>query len=107
MGALVQRHRYALIDYPAPQLGKSGVFAAYAAHGCVVLNTAADGPDADGLQQGRHYLRLGARGPQALEPGAAQAIASTARTWYAGHTLERQAAELLGLLGAGVPQARP
>ena len=33
-------HRYALIDYPAPCLAKSSVFAAYAAHGCAEIGRA-------------------------------------------------------------------
>ncbi len=105
LGALLQQHRFGLIDYPSMHLGKSTVFAAYAVHGCVVLNTAAPGVDADGLRHGRHYLTLGVGATRALAPDASQAIATAARAWYAGHPLGGQAAEFLALLGAGTARA--
>ena len=98
----LQEHLFGLIDYPAVHLGKSSVFAAYAVHGCVVLNTAPRGMAADGLQHGCHYLTLATGASAALAADApAQAIANAARAWYAEHPLRLQAAELLALLGAG------
>lgn len=89
---LLRNARFGLIEYPSIHLGKSGVFAAYAAHGCVAINAAADGPPADGLVCGHHYVALGAWPlPTALERTAQAACA-----WYAGHGLPRQAGEMLG-----------
>lgn len=95
---LLQSHRYGLIDYPSFHLGKSGVFAAYAAHGCVVLNTAADRVDADGLRSGRHYLSLRPGAAAALGASAAAAMSTRLHHWYLGHRRGRQATELLAEL---------
>jgi hypothetical protein len=75
------QHRWALIDYPAQHLGKSGVFAAYAAHGCLVLNTAKDTQDADGLRAGLHYLPLDAT-RQAHDPAS---MTHALQAWYLPH----------------------
>jgi hypothetical protein len=96
---LLSEHRYGLIDYPALQLAKSGVFAAYAAHGCVVLNTAPAAAAGDGLEPGRHYLALGSAAG-AHEAHATAAAGTALHRWYAGHALRRQAADFLTLLGA-------
>ena len=84
------QHRWALIDYPAQHLGKSGVFAAYAAHGCLVLNTAKDIRDADGLRAGHHYLPLGATGRAHDPAGMAQAL----QAWYQPHDRGAQTRDL-------------
>ena len=94
---LLASSAYALIDYPSIHLGKSTVFAAYAVHGCVVLNTAAPGPDADGLLAGLHHHTLGQTG--SLWHAEPQGMASAARQWYAQHTLAVQAREFAQLCG--------
>jgi len=93
MGTLLAGSRFGLLDYPARCLGKSGVFAAYAAHGCATLNTFALDGDADGLRLGRHYLNL--RAPFTTEIDALDAMARRLQRWYAGHALALQAGELL------------
>lgn len=95
-------HRYALIDYPAPYLAKSSVFAAYAAHGNAVLNTAAAASDADGLHAGQHYatpaLSFSLSRPLPADASAWQAMADALNGWYGGHPLPLQARELSALL---------
>jgi hypothetical protein len=86
------------LAYPAPFLGKSGAFAAFCAHGLATVCTSA-APPTGGLRAGEHYLPLAAvrgRGPMDL-----QSTADAARAWYAGHSLDRHAATLRDLLGAG------
>ena len=62
------------------------MFAAYAAHGCLVLNTDKDTRDADGLRAGRHYLPLDAAG-EAHDPTlTAQAL----HAWYLPHDRDTQ-----------------
>ncbi len=97
LGQLLQESRFGLLDYPAEFLGKSGVFAAYAAHGCVILDTCQPGPDTDGLVAGSQYLALPAvaRSPSA-HPNVDTTAANAAR-WYANHRLSGQARELLSL----------
>jgi hypothetical protein len=104
LSVLLQSQRFALIDYPSVHLGKSTVFAAYAAHGCVVLNTAPPGPDADALQQGKHYLNLSQCRALELTTPFQNDIAAAARQWYATHTLAQQAALFLRIL---LPESRP
>lgn len=89
--ALLERSAYGLIEYPPNCLGKSTVFAAYAAHGCVAINVADAGHDSDGVQGGLHFVSLTQdtripTGPQFLE-----AMATAACNWYAPHSLSRQA----------------
>jgi hypothetical protein len=97
---LLEGSAFGLIDYPSIHLGKSTVFAAYLVHGCVVLNTAPGGPDADGLERGQHYLTLD--DTPVLPPTAAerQVMADAGRAWYARHTLARQAVASAHLCGA-------
>ena len=89
---LLETSAWGLIDYPPKYLGKSTVFAAYAVHGCVSLNTADAGVDSDGLKDGRHFLTLVPDALIAPTAQARQAIATAARQWYAQHTAARQAA---------------
>ena len=99
--------RFGLLDYPARYLGKSGVLAAYAAHGCAVLDTGAPGRAYDGLACGRDYIALGAAGGHGRDAMAATtslaAMAARLHRWYADHRLSRQAQELLSLASGGSP----
>jgi hypothetical protein len=85
---LLQRARFGLVAYPLDYIGKSGVFAAYAAHGVVPIVLSDKQGAFDGLQPGRHFLdglRLG---------NGAEDLASIQRklfTWYTSHSLKVQA----------------
>ena len=104
VSALLQTSRFAVLDYPSSLLGKSGVFAAYAAHGCVVLDTRPPGPDADGLAAGREYLNLHTAatdpGPPTT-PDPQRALTERLARWYSGHRLADQARELWALAQGG------
>jgi hypothetical protein len=94
MGTLLQSSRFGVLDYPSQALGKSGVFAAYAAHACVVFDTRAPGPDSDGLVAGVHYINLLRAGNAATEPSLSsyqQRMATELARWYVGHRLRDQA----------------
>ena len=95
---VLARHRWALIDYPDIHLGKSSVFAAYASHGCLVLNTARSTHPADGLLAGREYQALAALDAADLRPAALQAMSDAVSLWYSGHARQRQAQDLVRLL---------
>ena len=59
---LLQRARFGFVAYPLDFIGKSGVFAAYAAHGVVPIVLSEREGAFDGLQPARHFLdglRLG------------------------------------------------
>lgn len=77
------------LAYPPAFLPKSTIFAAYCAHGTVPVcawdRHSQDGP----LSAGRHYW---------TGSGDEEAIASAAREWYGGHSLNRQAESFYRLL---------
>lgn len=119
MSDLLLQCRFGLIDYPDDLLAKSSVFAAYAAHGCSVINlrhghpghgTGHGASTADGLSAGKHYLAassapgLAAQAAamtgapaSASNAAALQAMADATRAWYGQHALVSQAAKLLRL----------
>ncbi|MBC7996067.1 MAG: hypothetical protein H7Z15_22810 [Rhizobacter sp.] len=101
LGPLLQLSRFGLLDYPPQYLGKSGVFAAYASHGCVVLNTCRPGPGTDGLMADRHYLLVPAPAGARLGEASLDARAVALTRWYTPHSLPRQARELLALARKG------
>ena len=103
VSALLQRCRFSLIDYPARLLAKSSVFAAYAAHGCAVINLRRENmlpspspTTADGLAAGTHYLPVSAA--RESMDGSLHELVDRARSWYGRHTFAVQAAELLQLV---------
>jgi hypothetical protein len=77
--------------YPSPYLGKSTIFAAYAAHSLVPVtcgtNTSAN---LDGLRAGEHYLALDEA--RHHDGTSLAAVAESAHRWYVDHDLRRQAA---------------
>ena len=100
LSALLQTSRFGLLDYPAELLGKSGVFAAYAAHGCVVLNTGSSEPESDGLKAGETHLclpDLQHKSPFIVSAGWQDQVGQQLARWYAPHRLSEQARALLAL----------
>ena len=97
---LLQRARFGFVAYPPDFIAKSGVFAAYAAHGVVPIVISEKRGAADGLQPARHFLD-GLR----LETGAgAQDLASIQRelfSWYTSHSVKVQADFLMNSISRG------
>ena len=89
--ALLERSAYGLIEYPPKYLGKSTVFAAYAAHGCVSINVAHAADDSDGLQAGKHFVSLSRDAAIPNSEHSREAMATAARAWYEPNSLPRQA----------------
>lgn len=91
--------RFGLIAAREDELAKSGIFAAYAAHGVVPVVLSRGGAAADGLRSGQSYLAI-RRGR--LQPAltANEAVAAAARRWYDGHDAGVHAAALSRLLFA-------
>jgi hypothetical protein len=87
------------LAYPPLFLAKSGIFAAYCAHGLLPV-CAWDGQrrERNPPAAEQHYWSAGDEGP-----GDPQAIASAARNWYAGHSSERQADTFRKLLLSEAP----
>ncbi|MCR5881924.1 hypothetical protein LRS03_03225 [Rhizobacter sp. J219] len=101
LGQLLMSSRFGIVDYEAHGLAKSGVFAAYASHGCVAINTSHLATNDDGLQAGLdyHLLSPGSR-PDSTSLATQQDMADRLYRWYQRHRLEQQAKELLVLSGA-------
>lgn len=93
------RARAGFFTYPAAYLGKSTIFAAYAAHALVpVTHGGNDVENLDGLRADEHFLvaekNLGATNANLA------AIAGSANAWYRAHNLPRQARHYAELIGA-------
>jgi hypothetical protein len=84
---------YGVTHYRPALFGKSGVVAAYAAHGCAPLVTGRDDPRP--LEDGCPYLHLSSARGQASD---LDRIAAGAHAWYQPHRLARQAEDLKSLL---------
>jgi len=90
LSKLLQQTRFGLIAYPLHAIGKSGVFAAYAAHGVVPIVLSDKRGCFDGLEPGRHFLD----GLRLYGDCAAIDFASIQHElsrWYASHDARVQA----------------
>jgi hypothetical protein len=87
---LLQLAKFGFVVYPLDFIGKSGVFAAYAAHGVVPIVFSEKQGAFDRLQPARHFLdglRLGTlAGAEHLA-----SIQGKLFTWYTSHSLKVQA----------------
>jgi len=93
--AVLLRSYAGFVAYPPAFLGKSTVFAAYCAHGLVpVCAWPRRGRRPEAAEDRPPYWDAGAEPP----PADAAALAASARAWYRGHDLARQAAAFRALL---------
>jgi glycosyltransferase involved in cell wall biosynthesis len=88
--ATLLRARLGLLDYPLDFAAKSGIFAAYAAHGIVPVVRGAAGGEDDRLRHGLNLVRTSE--PMSELKLAGQRLATEAHLWYRAHGLERAAA---------------
>jgi len=90
-GSAVSHHllncRFGLINYDVPRLGKSSVFAAYAAHGVIPVCIQADCRPNNDLKQGQHFLQW----PLEEVPADLSEIQMNLRNWYQEHSTASQA----------------
>ena len=100
---LLQQARFGFIAYPVDVLGKSGVFAAYAAHGVVpiVMSDKDRLISLDGLRPMQHFLDA-TRLRQGLGPDDLATIQRDLFAWYMSHTLRVQADFLARLMLPGL-----
>lgn len=78
--------RFGLINYDTTRLGKSGVFASYAAHGVIPICLGSQVASADGLMNGQHFLQppIESANPEQLAD-----IQHRLSAWYSQHSSER------------------
>jgi hypothetical protein len=88
--------RYGLLNYDVARLGKSGVFAAYAAHGVIPICIESRAAPADELEEDRHFLRW----PFNRLPPNLSEIQRNLIRWYQNHSVAKHA-DVLNLWSAG------
>jgi hypothetical protein len=92
--------RFGLVDYRLDLAAKSGIFAAYAAHGLVPLVRSTTSKEADGLRHGINLVHT-CKGPM---PGEAmQRLAAAAHLWYQDHAVEHAALRFAQALDPAFP----
>lgn len=89
MAAELRSARCGVLDYNPDFLGKSGVLAAYAAHGVVPVLTRGQGVISEGLTERRHFFSSAKLDASAGLDGVQSAL----REWYGPHSLEMTARE--------------
>lgn len=87
--------RLGLMDYPRHVLTKSGIAAAYFAHGMFVLNLSTVGTLPDDLKEGREFVGLAQIETGSYEP---QAVASAGLSWYLPHNVENTVEKIVHAL---------
>ena len=87
---LLARIAFGYLAYPPNCLAKSGVFAAYCAHGVIPVIAERFRGEFDGLRDGEQVLSL--ETAQAIEPAALERCSMAAWRWYSGHCLRDHAA---------------
>jgi hypothetical protein len=89
---LLQQARFGFVAYPIDVIGKSGVFAAYAAHGVVpiVLSDKKRQGSFDGVRPAHHFLD-GLRHTAAVSVDDLASIQCELLTWYTSHGVKAQA----------------
>lgn len=78
-------------DYNPDFLAKSGIFAAYCAHGLLPVSPQCSTLPGDGIEAGKHYWMPNGSTTGLKELQDLQAIADHAYTWYQTHNLSVQA----------------
>jgi len=87
---LIKACRFGVMDYFPGYLGKSTVFAAYAALGCVPLLFYENGSELDGCVTGKNCLVM-EKLPNQITDDRLQQVADNAMAWYRSHDLAHTA----------------
>ena len=87
---LFAKMAFGYLAYPPNCLAKSGVFAAYTAHGMIPIVAQDFGEQFDGLRDGVHVISP--RSAQTMKPKSLEECSQAAWRWYSGHRLRDHAA---------------
>ncbi len=97
ISAILNQARAGFIGYYPGYLGKSGIYAAYCAHGLVPIFPEANPSELDGIVRRSHYLTL-----EDFTSGdctdTLHRVAAGAYRWYQDHSLRRTAEVMAGTL---------
>ena len=89
VSALLTRARVGIADYPRHVMTKSGILAAYFAHGMLCVNTSGIGDLPDDLAEGREFVSLTGLAGGSVD---VEAVAAAGHRWYRGHDVAATAA---------------
>lgn len=87
--------RFGLLSYPVDYVAKSGVFAAFCAHGLCPILLNRRYPPVDGLRPGVHYA---SDFPDCVNEEQVARISNAASNWYQTHNVDAHVANLLSCL---------
>jgi hypothetical protein len=87
--------RWGVLDYHNSTLQKSGVFAAYCAHGLAPIVFRHSTPPGTGIEKGREFAVVSTGG---LQPADAAEISQNAYRWYGDHALKEHTEAIHQLL---------
>jgi hypothetical protein len=85
------------LTYFEDSLAKSGIFAAYCAHGMLPVMAGRGASEPDGISSGSEYLSV-LDMPENMTEAEMQTVADNAQLWYRKHSLEETAANMAGLI---------
>jgi hypothetical protein len=97
VSALLLSSRAGFLPYFDGYLAKSGIFAAYCAHGMLPVLPCRNASEADGIRAEHEYIATSDM-PLAASETRAQKIADSAHAWYREHSIPRTAATLAAVL---------
>jgi hypothetical protein len=101
---ILSESKGAFLDYgDSRYLAKSGVFAAYCAHGLVPIVSQASPVVLDHLRAGVDYLAFDAQRDRLCDFTSLQDVADAARAWYRTHDLNIQTQAILAKVKALIP----
>jgi hypothetical protein len=95
VSGLLQSAQFGILDYSGSTLDKSGVFAAYSAHGAVPIVFRHSTPHNSALREGEHFLT-----PSSLDLSSTGllTLSRNAHQWYCGHDLNEHSRTICNLL---------
>ena len=94
ISAIMARARVGLADYPLHVVAKSGILAAYHAHGLLSVNVSPVGRLVDDIADGQHFAGISTLKKISFD---AEAIAARGHQWYRGHDRARTARVFAGV----------
>lgn len=89
--------RIGFFNYPDRYLAKSGVFAAYCAHGLAPVCAGFHSEEIDGIKASTQFIAIN-HSFEFLDQGRLQSIADAAHAWYAPHSIQQQAKRFFACL---------
>lgn len=95
VSAILGNARIGFVDYPLHVFTKSGIVAAYLAHGLLVVNFSSAGSLPRDLREGTHFVHTDRFATSRLD---AEAIAAEGYAWYRRHNWNETAAIVHGLV---------